>query len=61
LNGGFRDFLESTVARGSTTPVPEPLPASTSGEGTGAPIELSEQARYVLENTVARTLKLKVQ
>jgi hypothetical protein len=56
----YAPWVDAIVASGSTTPVPEPLPVSTSGAGTVAPIELTEQARYVLENTVARTLKLKV-
>lgn len=56
----YAAWIDDAVANGVATPIPEPLPTPPGGEGVSDAIELSEQARYVLENTSARTLRLKV-
>lgn len=56
----YAAWVDDAVANGVSTPIPEPLPSLGGGEGTSDAIELSAQARYVLENTVSRNLRLKV-
>ena len=56
----YAAWIDFQVANGMSTPVPEPLSAGGSGGGSSVSIELTDQAKYVIENSVARHLRLKV-
>jgi hypothetical protein len=54
-------WIDAQLANGVTTPIPEPFPVAAASGSTSDSVELSAQAQYVISNSVARHLRLKVE
>lgn len=58
------DWIDAQVSGGVSTPIPEPVPASaaaTGQAGDGAMTEVPASARYLMSQSVARHMRLKVE
>lgn len=54
-------WIDAQVANGVSTPIPEPIPSVASGGVGSVDLEVTAQAQYVINNSLARHMRLKVE